>query len=63
MSEFLTVKEAAALLRMDRTTLIRSIRRGVVPAIRIPGTRKWLIDQKILDSVMHYNTSPQKKKT
>ncbi len=41
--EFLTVKEAAALLRLRPACVARWIRQGRLPAYRVPGTRGYRI--------------------
>ena len=38
MSEFLTVKEVALLLRVDNSTVRRWIKRGVLAAVTLPHT-------------------------
>ncbi len=38
-SPFSTVDEAARILRVDRATIIRWIKAGLLPASRLPGGR------------------------
>ena len=41
----ITVKEATTLLRISQETIRMLIRDKKLKAYRIPGTKKWLIDQ------------------
>nr|WP_071898369.1 helix-turn-helix domain-containing protein [Cystobacter ferrugineus] len=56
-SEFLTVDEAAALLRVNRKTLYESIRRGEVPGVLHLG-RSVRLRRSVLLSWTPGNSSP-----
>ncbi len=44
MKSFLTANELARLLNVDRATVTRWIRRGIIPGVhRVHGTRNWRI--------------------
>jgi excisionase family DNA binding protein len=43
MKPFLNASEVARLLNVDRATVIRWIKRGILKADRIEGTRHWRI--------------------
>ena len=45
MSELLTAKEAAAALRISRTTLWRLVRRGAVQTVYVCGRRLYRLDE------------------
>ncbi len=43
MKAFLTVTEVAKLLKVNRSTVLRWMHKGLIPASRLPGTRTWRI--------------------
>lgn len=48
----LTVGESAALLRLGLSTTYRLIERGVIPAVKVPGTSIVRIRRAVLDSLL-----------
>jgi excisionase family DNA binding protein len=44
MKKFLCASDVARLLHVDRATVTRWIRRGLIPGVqRLPGTQQWRI--------------------
>jgi excisionase family DNA binding protein len=43
MKSFLTIAEVAKLLKVNRSTVLRWTRRGLIRATRLPGTRTWRV--------------------
>jgi excisionase family DNA binding protein len=43
MKQFLTISEAAKLLKVNRSTVLRWLHKGLLEATRLPGTRTWRI--------------------
>jgi excisionase family DNA binding protein len=50
MDEYLTTREVAEVLKVDRKTALRYIKGGVVPAVKLGG--RWLISKKRLEEVL-----------
>jgi excisionase family DNA binding protein len=48
----LTVPEGAAYMRLGGSTLYRLIARGVVPAIKVPGTAIVRLRREVLDGLL-----------
>jgi excisionase family DNA binding protein len=46
--DFLTIEEAADILRLKRATVWGLCRDGKLPAFKLPGGKRWLIDRKEL---------------
>ena len=49
-SDLMTPEEAAALLRLNRETIYRNLRRGNIPGIKLGG--QWRISKSALESVL-----------
>ena len=49
-SELLTPEEAAAMLRLNRETIYRNLRRGKLPGIKLGG--QWRISKSRLESML-----------
>ena len=43
MKAFLTITEAAKLLKVNRSTVLRWLHKGLLEGMRLPGTRTWRI--------------------
>ena len=52
-SELLTPEEAAAMLRLNRETIYRNLRRGKLPGIKLGG--QWRISKSRLESMLAAN--------
>jgi excisionase family DNA binding protein len=53
MKQFLNAAEVAKLLEVDRATVIRWIRRGLIPDVqRVPQTRQWRIPLRSYEEVV-----------
>lgn len=50
-SENLSVDEVAILLKVTRQTIWIRCKQGKLPAFKMPGSRKWLINKKDLDKL------------
>jgi len=50
-SDLLTPEEAAVLLRLNRETVYRNLRRGVLPGTKLGG--QWRISKSALESLFH----------
>lgn len=48
MGEFFTVEEVAKFLRMTKGAVCRLIKTKKIPAVKYPGTKRWLIHRDIL---------------
>lgn len=57
MSEYLTPKEAADLLKVDRLTVYRMIKDGRLSAVRI-GKRGWRISREALTGLLQPAVKP-----
>ncbi|MGO8876382.1 MAG: helix-turn-helix domain-containing protein [Acidimicrobiales bacterium] len=51
------IGEAGAFLRVDARTVRRLIARGTLPACRVPGTRKILIDPEAVRQLVASSTT------
>lgn len=49
-SDLLTPEEAAAMLRLNRETIYRNLRRGVLPGTKLGG--QWRISRTKLESML-----------
>ena len=52
MGEYLTVKEAAKLLRVTTVTVLRWCKEGRIKAKKIAGSSKWLINSDELKKIL-----------
>ena len=43
MKAFLNASEVVKLLRVDRATVSRWVRKGIIPGVRLENTRQWRI--------------------
>jgi len=50
-SDLLTPEEAAAMLRLNRETIYRNLRRGKLPGTKLGG--QWRISKSALESLFH----------
>mgnify|MGYP001401759902 CR=1 FL=1 len=57
--ELLTVNEATKLLRIDRKTLYKLIKRGEIPAIRLGS--QWRIPKEALEKMISDTNNRNKK--
>lgn len=53
-SDLLTPEEAAALLRLNRETIYRNLRRGNLPGTKLGG--QWRISKSALESMLRGTT-------
>lgn len=49
VDEYLTVSEAAELLRYSETHIRRLIHAGIIPAVKVNGGRKFLIIKRLIN--------------
>jgi excisionase family DNA binding protein len=61
---FLTIREAAQLLRIQPEAVRRRIQKGKLTAIKLPGAKGWLIPESMLKqeingSVIHADNTTQ----
>ena len=52
MATYLTVEQCAEIAHVQRWTVRAWIRAGVLPAYRLPGRRRLLVDAQALESVI-----------
>ena len=52
MGEYLTVAEAAKILRMTRQTVVKLCKAGKIKAKKIDGSNKWLINSEELQKIL-----------
>jgi len=57
-NDFVTVDQAASILRVSRSTLWRWLKTGVLPAYRIGGRRVWLQRSDLMRLVKPVNVAP-----
>jgi excisionase family DNA binding protein len=51
MEEFLTVEELATHLRLTKAAVWNACKQGRLPAIKMPGSKRWLISRKALEQL------------
>lgn len=51
VDEILTAEEVAKLLKISKQTMWNWCKKGRVPAYKMPGSRKWLINSKDLEKL------------
>lgn len=44
--KFLTIEQVAEILKVSAQTVWSKCKRGKLPALRLPGSRRWLINKK-----------------
>ena len=52
MGKMLTIKEVAEKLRISTASVLNCIKDRRIHAVRIPGPKKWLIDEESLNKLM-----------
>ena len=52
MAKMLTIKEVSERLRINCQSVQRLIKNKTIPAIRLPGTKKWLISEDDLKKIL-----------
>ncbi len=51
-TENLTIEEAAKILRVSKATCWNRCKRGKLPAFKLPGSRRWLINRKDFEAYL-----------
>lgn len=49
--ENLTVEQVAEILKVSKATVWNMCKRDVLPAFKLPGSRRWLISRKDLEKL------------
>ena len=52
MGEYLTVAEAAKILRMTKQSVYKLAQEGKIKAKKLPGSNKWLINSDELKKIL-----------
>ena len=52
MAKMLTIKEVSEKLRINCQSVQRLIKNKTIPAIRLTGTKKWLISEDDLKKIL-----------
>lgn len=56
MKSFLTIPEVAKLLKVNRSTVLRWMRKGLVTgAQRVPGTKRWHIPLASYEALLKHH--------
>ncbi len=59
MVELLTTREVASYLKLRPETVLRKVKRGEIPAIKIGG--RFRFDTKQIDKWLSHNSTPKKR--
>lgn len=51
IDEILTAEEVAKLLKTSKQTIWTWCKKGRIPAYKMPGSRKWLVNSKDLEKL------------
>ena len=52
MGEYLTIAEAAKILRMTKQSVYKLAKEGKIKAKKLPGSNKWLINSDELKKIL-----------
>lgn len=61
MSELLTTKELAELTGYHKGSIVRLVREGKIPALRMPAGRKYMFEKDAVLKILRHKNGSNKK--